>query len=189
MTDHDEELGAQERAALRGLAEGPQPPPELEAATARRLGTAGEIRVRRPSRARLISAAAAGIVLFGLGLAVGARRAAPPPEAAPASPRFVLLLYDAPDEAALTRSQMEARVAEYRDWARGIRASGRSIAGEKLEPEGRVLGPEDKAAGGWPLGGYFVIGAEDLDAALAVARTCPHVRHGGRVEVRAIART
>ena len=86
---------------------------------------------------------------------------------------------------------MEARVEEYRNWARGVRASGREIAGEKLEPEARFVepGPSEGAGAGWPLGGYFVITARDLDAAVGVARSCPHLRHGGRVEVRAIART
>ena len=37
------------------------------------------------------------------------------------------------------------------------------------------------------VSGFFVIEAKDLDAAIAVARTCPHLRHGGRITVRAIA--
>ena len=33
------------------------------------------------------------------------------------------------------------------------------------------------------LGGYSVIRADDLDAAMAIAKGCPHLEHGGGVEV------
>jgi hypothetical protein len=188
MSEEDRDLSAEERRALRALADGPEPPPALEAATVRLLAKAGLIGSRRPEWRMHLAAAAAALVLFGLGLAVGARRAAPG-AAVSGAPRFVLLLYDAPDEKALTAALMEARVAEYRNWARGVRASGREISGEKLEPEARPLGPPEGAGTGWPLGGYFVISARDLDAAVAVALTCPHVKHGGRIEVRALAHT
>jgi hypothetical protein len=189
----DDELSHEERRALRALADAvdPGPPPGLETATVRRLGEEGLIAARRGVRPTRLLAVAAALVLFGLGLAAGLRlHPAAGHESAAASPRFVLLLYDAPDEKELTEAEMAGRVAEYRDWARGVRAGGRAIAGEKLESEGRVVGtPGAVAEGGWPLGGYFVIAAPDLDAAVAVARSCPHVKHGGRIEVRAIART
>jgi hypothetical protein len=188
MREDDRDLSDEERRALRALAGGPEPPPALEAATVRRLAQEGLVTAHRPGWGMRLAAAAAAVALFGLGLAVGARRAAPH-AAVPGAPRFVLLLYDAPDERALTDGQMQARVEEYRNWARDVRASGREIAGEKLEPDARPLGPSEGAGAGWPLGGYFVITARDLDAAVDVARSCPHLRHGGRVEVRAIART
>ncbi|HEY1252594.1 MAG TPA: YciI family protein [Thermoanaerobaculia bacterium] len=189
--DERDELSHEERRALRDLwgTGSPEPPEALEAATLNRLGQEGLIAARRGARPPRLLAAAAGLLLFGLGLAAGARLR-PQERAGEASalPRFVLLLYDAPDEKTLTDAQMAARVSEYRDWARGVRGGGRDIAGEKLETGGTILGPSGVVSG-WPLGGYFVISARDLDAAVAVARTCPHVRHGGRVEVRPIART
>jgi hypothetical protein len=196
--DSHPDLTDVERRALRALAEGPEPPPELAAATLRRLEESGLIATalrRRPARRIRLLAAAAALVLFALGLGAGiGLRPGSRPAPAPATPRFALFLYDAPDERELTGAQMRARVDEYRSWARGVRAAGREISGEKLESGGRVLGPSDAAAGrppagGWELGGYFVISAPDLEAAIAVAQSCPHVKHGGRIEVRAIART
>jgi hypothetical protein len=35
--------------------------------------------------------------------------------------------------------------------------------------------------------GFFVISASDFQDALSVARSCPHLRHGGRILVRPIA--
>jgi hypothetical protein len=113
--------------------------------------------------------------------------------AADASPRFVLFLLrgqesDRPEEEG-------ARVAEYRAWARGLAASGRSVSGEKLDDREERLGAPGAlvaAAAAAPeeeIRGYFVISAVSLDDALAVARGCPHLKHGGRIVVRPIAAT
>ena len=195
MKIDESDLAETEKRALRALAEGPEPPSSLAAATVGRLsglGLLGKPGRRTPSRRTRLLAAAAGLFLFALGLAAGLRLGSPAarPAAATTLPHFALFLYDAPDEKNLTDAQMQARVDEYRNWARGVRAEGREIAGEKLEPEGRFVGPGPTASSpGWPLGGYFVISAPDMDAAVAVAQSCPHVKHGGRIEVRAIART
>jgi len=195
MKTDETDLAETEKRALRALAEGPEPPASLAAATLARLSEAGLIGKsgrRGPDRRTPLLAAAAALFLFALGLAAGLRfgSASASPTAGSPLPRFALFLYDAPDEKGLTDAQMQARVDEYRNWARGVRAAGREIAGEKLEPEGRFVGPGPTASSpGWPLGGYFVISAPDMDAALAVAQSCPHVKHGGRIEVRAIART
>jgi hypothetical protein len=37
------------------------------------------------------------------------------------------------------------------------------------------------------VGGYFVLEADDLDAAIAVAARIPAARHGGAIEVRPVA--
>ncbi len=64
-----------------------------------------------------------------------------------------------------------------------------SLAEEALK-EGRVLGGGPASPAG-ALGGYFVVSARDYDAALAIAiaRSCPHLKHGGTIEVRAIEET
>ena len=56
---------------------------------------------------------------------------------------------------------MAGRVYEYRNWAGQLR-TGRTIAGEKLEPESRRLGSVGSDAGSSALGGYFVIVGEGL---------------------------
>jgi hypothetical protein len=37
------------------------------------------------------------------------------------------------------------------------------------------------------VAGYFVFEAKNLEDAVAIARSCPHVKHGGRITVRAVA--
>jgi len=175
---------------LNALTAGPEPPPGLEDAVVARLAAGGLLaRGQRTARLRAL-AAAAGLALFALGIAVGARRApAPGPPAVAGMPRYVLLLYDAPDERELTAPEMAVRVAEYRDWAIGLRRAGSDISGEKLAPQPLDLGAANAPAGPLPLGGYFVFSAKDPAAAAEVARSCPHLRHGGRAALRPIEET
>ncbi len=189
MNEQDDRT-PEETRMLSALAAGPEPPVGLEDAVVARLA-AGGLLARRGRTARIRAlAAAAGLALFALGLVVGGRRAhAPGAPAVPAMPRYVLLLYDAPDERGLSAEEMAARVAEYRDWAIGLRRAGSDITGEKLAPGSLDLGTSNAPAGPLPLGGYFVFSAKDAAAATAVARSCPHVRHGGRVALRPIEET
>jgi hypothetical protein len=135
----------------------------------------GLIGRRRPARAaRLALAAAAAVILVAAGYGLGVWHAQPRPAAAPAGPRFVLLLHDTPS----TRSPgvpQQVLVDEYRNWARGVSAEGHAITGEKL-----------KDVDGHTLGGFFIVEAPTLEAARAIADSCPHVRYGGRIDVREI---
>jgi len=196
MTPDEDELTPEEKRSLTALGGALPPPAGLEEATLSRLRGEGLVRPRRRrGNASRVLAAAAAVALFAAGLAVGRRGSVPtaPPAAAASSsavegPRFVLFLYDAPTEPAMSEAQMQDRVSEYRDWASGLRQKGASIRGEKLE-SGRAerLGPA--AAGEASLGGYFVISAKDWDSAMEVARSCPHLKHGGTIEVREIEKT
>lgn len=89
------------------------------------------------------------------------------------------------------------RIEEYSAWARGLAEQGKLSAGEKLANKGVVLSgtgerptsrseqPGGKKAG---VAGFFIIAAASQSDALAIARTCPHVRHGGTIELRPIER-
>jgi hypothetical protein len=134
---------------------------------------------RRPLAA--IVAGAAGIVLFAAGLTLGRRF---PPARSQGSARFVLLLYGDP---AVTEKDRAARETQDRRWESGLPA-GRLVAGEKLGLGGRWLGAPRGAvsAEGAQLRGWVVIEAPDLAHAADLARTCPHLRRGGRVLVRPI---
>jgi hypothetical protein len=147
------------------------------------------LRRGRDARSRIWRTAAfigAAAALFGAGLLAGRRPSAPP--AAQSLPRFVLFLSKLPGE---TEGGEPERVAEYKSWAAGLRGHGRLISGEKLRPEGRELGSgrkdDSSVATAQEVAGFFILEARDFDAALALARTCPHLRHGGRITVRQIA--
>ncbi|MGH7629989.1 MAG: YciI family protein, partial [Gemmatimonadales bacterium] len=126
-------------------------------------------------------AIAAGLLLFVGGFALG-RRPAPAPAAG--LDQYTLLLYEGA-EFNSGRASERALVEEYSAWAGELAGRGRLVGGEKLGADAWTLGG---AAGGAITGptGYFVIAARDHDEALAIARTCPHLRHGGIVSVRPI---
>ena len=106
----------------------------------------------------------------------------------------MLLLYGGTDSA----SASDARVSEYRDWARGLVKSGHAVSGEELMEVDTVvalngseiattpISPASANAGSDPLGGYFVVSAASEGEAMAIAKSCPHLRHGGRVVIRRV---
>jgi hypothetical protein len=171
------------------------PSPEVEERIVASLAARGLVRRRRPSFAaapRFFLSAAAAAVLFLAGVLVGSHRGATEPREG----KFALFLSPLAGERA---EDEPARVLEYRAWASRIRESGRYVSGEKLERGGRIVSPPGtraEQAGGAALltadapeslAGYFVVTARSLAEAVDLARTCPHVRHGGTVTVRAIA--
>jgi hypothetical protein len=188
MDRNDGDWTSEETEAMRRLASGAPPPGDLEARTVERLRRAGLVGAGRSWPRRWWLAAAAGVALFVAGLLVGSGAARPAP--APPAPSFVLLLYDpVPGPPALSPAEEGARVEEYRGWARRLRQQGVQIRGEHLESESEWLGPAAGRSEGLVLGGYFLVSTRNHAAALAVARTCPHLKHGGTIEVRPIGKT
>lgn len=146
--------------------------PDLERRTLAALHEAGLLRPRpRPiwmAAAALVIGFAAGALAFRAGTTTPERE-------------YLLLLRGS--AGAATPAQVQQRVDEYRAWASGISTP---ISGEKLTDAVTVLGTP--AARGDRIGGFFRIETDSLEHAQAIARTCPHLRHGGWIEVREIAR-
>ena len=110
--------------------------------------------------------------------------------------RYLMLLHENPAHfATMSPAELQAIVEEYTQWSDRLRKEGRLLQGEKLRDEG---GKHLKTQGSQLLvsdgpyaevkdvvGGFFILSAESYEAAVALARTCPHLRHG-EVELRAI---
>jgi hypothetical protein len=168
-----------------------QPPPELERRVLETLANRGLLaphvargRVSRLRRTGLMIAA--GIILFVAG-AFWQRvslRGVPTDDVAP---RYALLLYGGRAE---SNAAEVARVEEYRRWLRGVAAGGHYVAGEKLRDGARELtsaGVIDRpTTDAESLAGFFIVSASTPAEAESIARSCPHIRYGGRVVVRAI---
>jgi hypothetical protein len=106
--------------------------------------------------------------------------------------KYLLQIYPATGELeGLSDDELNAVIGEYL----AIRRSPGVIDGEQLQPvetattvrveSGRTLltdGPFVEAKE--HLGGYYVVEADDLDAALEIAARIPAARMGGAVEVR-----
>lgn len=81
-------------------------------------------------------------------------------------------------------------VTEYSAWAAALRERGRLETGEQLaaaeillvrQADSIVVGERGPAAEAGALTGLFVIRAASESEALSIARTCPHLKYGGRV--------
>jgi hypothetical protein len=68
------------------------------------------------------------------------------------------------------------------EWGRWLaEISPRIVDGGHRVGGSQVVGEVD--LGGTVLGGYLVVEAADIDAALAIARGCPGLQRGGAVDV------
>ncbi len=111
--------------------------------------------------------------------------------------KYLLLLHEAPDTFSdISPEQIQSIIAEYVAWREGLVARKIFIASEKLKDEGgkhlsgngkdvRVVdGPFSEAKE--VLGGFFMIEAADYDSAVNISRDCPHLKYGGRIELREV---
>jgi len=110
----------------------------------------------------------------------------------------MLLIYD--DEkvwAKMSEQEMGAILQQYREFGDGIRKAGAFKAGNQLQPTSTATTVRSKngktmttdgpfAETKEQLGGYYMIEANDLEEAIAIATRIPSVRVGGSVEVRPI---
>jgi hypothetical protein len=186
MNDKDDRLTPEELAAF---GDPKAPPASVEEATVARLRARGILRARggmwvvSPSRATL---AICGSFLLGF-VMMGLFRSA---HVMDSRPEFLLLLYGGP-RTEDTKLAGAGHADEYSLWAHDLAARGYLLAAGELTPETQTLDPagalrRGTAAAQEPVG-YFVFRAADGLEALRLTETCPHLRYGGRLELRRIA--
>jgi hypothetical protein len=199
--EFEDELSTEERQAFAGLVREQTPPPALEERVVEALKQAKLLRPRkRLWRARVPRvglAVAASLLIFMFGAVVGGKWLAKPAQKTDA-PAFMLLLRAVPERAQpRSAEELRQRVKEYSDWAGQLRQQGVRVDGERLGTEARVLSmsdgravvSENRSALEQPVvSGYFLIAARDYESAAKVAAGCPHLKYGGSIEVRQIAR-
>jgi hypothetical protein len=109
--------------------------------------------------------------------------------------KFLFILRDDPTPfLAFSPAEMEAAIGEYRAWAQGL--ADKLLSSDQLTDEpGRIVTSDGKTLvvkdGPYAetkelIGGYFIISAAGYDEAVAIAKTCPQVKHAGSIEVRQI---
>ena len=80
-------------------------------------------------------------------------------------------------------------------WFKGLMASGQAIDGNPLEKDGKIVsGKNGKIVSDGPfaeskeaIGGYLMLKVDSMDEAVAIAKQCPGLDYGLRVEVRPVA--
>jgi hypothetical protein len=185
MENRDLEWTEQERAEFATLLRQSAPPSELERRVIGRLATAGLLARRRAPVAHRSWLLAAGLALLLVGFGLG-RWQAPSSNAGPMT-RYLLLLHE--DESFRPDRAPVALRAEVGRWARRLQRAGELIEGDGLGLHGHLLTPSGAETGLAPgdvISGFFVLRAVSDERALAIARTCPHLAYGGRLELRRI---
>jgi hypothetical protein len=111
--------------------------------------------------------------------------------------RYILLIYDREtDWAALNEADKGAMFQEYGVFTQSIRDSGHYVGGDPLQPiqtattvrvrDGKTVSTDGPfAETREQLGGYYIIKADDLDEATAIAARIPTAKMGS-IEVRPI---
>jgi hypothetical protein len=106
----------------------------------------------------------------------------------PATPTFLLLFHiDSSFRRGHPPAASAAILADYGRWTDRLTREGTLIGGEKLADSTAWFGPApETSATGDHLAGFMVIRAKDRAAAAGIAATCPHLKYGGRIELRMI---
>lgn len=109
--------------------------------------------------------------------------------------RFMLVLHVNNDELrAMTPEQQQTLLQHYMTWTAQLRQEGYYLGGDALKDgelavharDGQPVVDGPFAETKESIGGYYEIKATDLAAASEVAKGCPVLTYGGRVEVREI---
>jgi len=92
-----------------------------------------------------------------------------------------------------TPEEIQAEVKEWQDWMGSIGAQGKlKNPGEALGFEGKTMHADGSITDG-PyaelkeiVGGFIIVSADSVDDAMELAKGCPALSSGGKVEVRDI---
>ena len=95
----------------------------------------------------------------------------------------------------LSPEEMQAAMNHMKAWFERLTNQGKLKAAQPLECEGKIVsGKKGRIVADGPfaeskeaIGGYFLLQVNSLDEAVAIAKDCPALEYGGKVEVRPIA--
>jgi hypothetical protein len=181
--ERDDHRDAEWGERLSPLGEANPPGTGFQDRTVRSLKETGFLRPERPGRLiRVLLPLAAAVVLFLMGSWWGRNSTE---GSAGDSPRFAMFLLEDSTFSGMSSVGHDSLVAEYSAWAGQLAASGNLVLGEELGNSSMTLGPSDGRQTA-QITGFFVLSAANPEAALALARTCPHLRYGGSIVLRPI---
>ena len=107
---------------------------------------------------------------------------------------FMMLFYSEPDpNMEPSPEEIEAEIKQWQDWIGGIAAQGKlKHPGEVLGFEGKTMHADGSVTDG-PyaeikeiVGGFIIVSAENIEDATELAKGCPGLSVGGKVEIRDI---
>ncbi|OCX52547.1 hypothetical protein BEL04_13930 [Mucilaginibacter sp. PPCGB 2223] len=106
---------------------------------------------------------------------------------------YLLLLRGGKPVTSKTEQEVKSEMQAWGAYMGGLSQSGQLVGGLPLVGGGKTVsaaGTINEAvtsAAEGIVGGYLIIKADSLDAAAAIAKSCPHIAGEGNIEVREIA--
>jgi hypothetical protein len=104
---------------------------------------------------------------------------------------FILLIREDLSKYPRAEAELSALTAAHTKWAKDLSKRGIFKTGYGVDHNGKLLGLVKKKITVGPLrdvkegiGGFYIIEAEDMDAAIEIARECPTYKDGDQIEVR-----
>jgi len=105
---------------------------------------------------------------------------------------YLLLLHVNESWRELGREELEKYVTQNHAWLEQLMASGKAKGGQALARSGAMVsGKNGRSVTDGPfaeskevVGGYLLLSVETFEDAVAIAKTCPMLAFGGKVEVR-----
>src|SRR5688572_9893131 len=109
-------------------------------------------------------------------------------------PEIMLLFRGTDWHRNMSPEEMQAAAGRFMAWFERLKAEGKAKAGQPLRNVGRVISKNGRTLSDGPyaeskeaIGGYFILNVTDMDEAIEIARQCPGLDVGLKVEVRPIA--
>jgi hypothetical protein len=94
----------------------------------------------------------------------------------------------------LSPEELQKVSEKWMTWFKRLTEQGKAVAGQPLERDGKIVSGKDRVVSDGPfaeskeaIGGYFLLNVATMDEAVAIARECPGLAYGIRVEVRPVA--
>ncbi len=107
---------------------------------------------------------------------------------------YMLLFRGTDLRKSLSPEELQKVTDNWMAWFRRLTEQGKAVAGNPLERKGKIVSGKDRIVSDGPfaeskeaIGGYFLLDVATMDEALAIARECPGLPYGIRVEVRPVA--
>lgn len=107
---------------------------------------------------------------------------------------YMLLFRGTDLRKSLSPAEMQKVSERWMAWFKRLTDDGKAVAGNPLEREGKIVSGKERVVSDGPfaeskeaIGGYFLLDVGTMAEAVAIARECPGLPYGIRVEVRPVA--
>ena len=107
---------------------------------------------------------------------------------------YMLLFRGAQWDKDLSPEELQKIMGQWNEWLERLTAQGKVKAAQPLERDGKIVSGKGRTVADGPfaeskeaIGGYFLLQLDDFNEALEIAKECPALEYGVKVEVRPVA--